>query len=335
MQSSAVTWDTPLAEPPGPDDLPELQSDQVLMMVFDFRYPERSTLADFWAVAYDLDYPWPSVQRELKRIGLNLSNSVKNGSAHDAVLGEDVPITLKRDQPYRAIGTKLERWRRIMAELKHDEETLGGSSKRCDNGVGALLADRSHPTVGRDMQLPCKRRLCPSCGPRGRTRSKEKMLKDFGRGRVNVVVLDDGGEEWEAFHKTHIERGGASYHRIPAPEGKAVVFTTADVGEQVENIEEVIDAVLDLQPCDGRRRRFSQDWKELRAKRWKLVGRTRMAQEDRKAVYEDEGLNPTEVRGTTPEAVLSAYDVRLPADGPELDHLKERLDMAPPQVEGW
>jgi hypothetical protein len=301
------------------------------MIVFDFKYPNPPKLADFWAVAYDHDYLWPPVHKELKS---RPSISVSSGRSDGTNQG-DVPITLKGENSTRAIGTELERWRRIMEELARDDETLGGSSERCENGVGGLLADRSHPAVGRDMQLPCKRRRCPSCGPRGRARSQEKMLKDFGHGRVNVVVLDDGGDDWEAFHKTHIERGGASYHRIPAPEGKAVVFTSAYVGEQVVNIDEVVNAVLELQPCDGRRRRSSRDWKEVRPKRWRLVGRTRMAQEDRKAVYDEEGLNPTEVRGTTPEAVLSAYDVRLPPEGPELEHLKERLGMAAPQVEGW
>ena len=126
MQFSAVAWDTPLSEPPGPDDLPELQTAQVSMIVFDLRYPEPSTLADFWAVAYDLDYPWPPIQRELKRAGLNLSNSMASGSADDAGVGEDVPITLRREKRYRVIGTHIERWRRIMAELTRDEDSLGG-----------------------------------------------------------------------------------------------------------------------------------------------------------------------------------------------------------------
>ena len=293
MQSSAVTWDTPLSEPPGPDDLPELQTDQVLMIVFDLRYPEPSSLADFWAIAYELDYTWPPVQRELKQRGLNVSNTVKGGSTDDAGQGEDVPITLKGDHSYRAIGTELERWRRIMAELKRDEESLGGSSKRCENGVGGLLADRSHPTVGRDMQLPCKRRRCPSCGPRGRTRSKEKMLKDFGREASERRRSRRWGRRVGSLSQDPHRARRSQLPPNPSTRGEGgPASTTAEVGEQAESIEEVIDAVLDLQPCDGRRRRLSQNWKELRPKRWNLVGRTRMAQEDREGGRRGRRLEP-------------------------------------------
>ena len=77
-----------------------------------------------------------------------------------------------------------------------------------------------------------------------------------------VIVMDDDETSWDTFHKTHITRGKAGYVRVPAPECKVVVFTTAEVGEVLgDDREDVVEAVLSLQPLDGRRLTKSQRFK--------------------------------------------------------------------------
>ena len=67
-------------------------------------------------------------------------------------------------------------------------------------------------------------------------------------------------------------------HRVPAPEGKAVILTTAEVGEVVEDPDAFVAEVVAAQPCDSsdrRRMTSSRQWKaagDTSTHRWDRVG---------------------------------------------------------------
>ena len=237
----------------------------------------------------------------------------------------DVPVALTSICTKRAIGTD---------PSDRDE---------CIDGIGSLLRAEAHPSRGRDVQLPCKRRTCPVCGPKGQRTKCANVLADFIGEEMHAVEVEDGSKEWEALHKA-LERSGAPYHRVPAPDGKAVIVTTADVGDVVEDPRSFVEQVVANQPCDPddkRRMTSSRPWKgagETGPRRWKRVGTTRMPLASRLRVYDEEECRPTEVsvmeRGP---GVIAAHDVALPAsDSPEMSRLANRLDLvrdeAPPRA---
>jgi hypothetical protein len=245
-----------------------------------------------------------------------------------------------------------------LSPLLYKERAIGTTSPigscgeyrapECMRGIGALLREEGSPKRGRDVQLPCKRRTCSVCGPKKQATKCRSVLRDFGREKMYAVVVDDGSKEWEALHKS-LERSGARYHRVPAPDGKAVVITTAaDVGDEVADPESFVAQVVGSQPCfseDKRRMTSSRPWKgagDVGNHRWKRVGTTHMPLGNRVRVYQEEGCEPTEVsEDHRPPDVVAAHDVKLPEPAsPEMTHLAHRLqltrDEPPPEgMSGW
>lgn len=236
----------------------------------------------------------------------------------------DVPISLSPLYKERAIGTG-----------PSTNSSPDHSTNNCMNGIAALLREKGHSTSGRDVQLACKKRACPVCGPKNQATKCYNVLRAFEDEKMYAVVVDDGSKEWEALHKK-LERSGALYHRVPAPGGKAVVVTNAsDVGDVVADPGSYVAEVVASQPCyseDKRRMTSSRPWEgagDVSTHRWKRVGTTHMALATRVEVYADEGCDPTEVvESHLRPDVVAAHDLRLPEpDSPEMSHLARRLEL--------
>ncbi len=208
-----------------------------------------------------------------------------------------------------------------MALLDDAEDEPDEVPETCIEGFGSLLSDRGDETHGRDVQLRCKVKTCPVCGPKKRQQKIDQIMNDFRGGPIHAVLADD--EEWEAFHKTHVDRDGARYHRIPAPDGKSIILTDADVGEVID--EQDVAVAIELNPDDGRRMTHSREWKEVKPKpRWKRVGISPLDATERAQVYMEEGCNPKVA--STDKALVGAHDVDLPpADSKAMERLKDRL----------
>lgn len=242
----------------------------------------------------------------------------------------DVPVALAPLYRQRVIGT-----------------ATPDDSHECTNGIGSLLREEGDPGSGRDLQLPCKRRNCPVCGPKGQRTKCANILRDFDDDKMHAVEIEDGGKEWETLRKA-LQRSGALYHRVPACNGKSVVLTTADVGEVVEDPMAFVGHVVANQPCDPEDRRrmtSSRPWKGAGGSgtgRWRRVGRTHMPLAGRLQVYGEEDCDPTEIAAEDrAPGVIAAHDVRLPAwDSVEMSRLARRLNLErddpPPEgASGW
>lgn len=226
-----------------------------------------------------------------------------------------VPITLSSKREKSVIGTQVD--------------------EKCLNGIGSLLRDEVDARRGLDVQLPCKKRDCPVCGPEIRRRKSRRILNDFGGQKMHAIEIEDGGKAWETMHKS-LDRSGALYHRIPAPEGRAVIITDADVGDLVQDPEKFVGEAIASQPCSStekRRMTSSRHWKgaggSARGGRWKRLGTTHLALEDRVRVYEEEGCQPVKVEGQwVPAEAVVAHDLGLPAlDSPEMERITQRLGL--------
>lgn len=323
--TNVITWDSPLSEDPTPQDDPKDQAASVSMVVVDALYPARPQLGDYWAQSTSCGYKWRPVFDALGLKSITLPEQEGPGE------GADVPITLSPISK-RVIGTWLDDWRNRYGA---STPTLSGSAEYCENGIGSLLRRPKRQTQGRDVQLACKRTNCPTCGPRRLDRRTQKMQADLLGRSIYVVVIDDCGDEWEALHKK-LERGHHSYQRIPAPDGKAVIFTTAEVGELLPEPGRVVKEVLALQPCqDGRRATSSRDWKEHPRKGgWERVGLSGLPLVERLGVYRKHGVSPEEVISEHPD-VVRAHDVILPTDEAELGSLTKDLGMERAKEVEW
>ncbi len=207
------------------------------------------------------------------------------------------------------------------------------------NGIGSLLRQVNDHRKGRDVQLPCKIKTCGICGPKLMKRKVGRIVQDLAQAEMHVAEVEDGGAEWEALHKK-IERADADYHRVPAPDGKAKIFTNADVGDVVENPAEAVRQALKEQPDDGRRGTSSEAFKGAgRAEAlglWTRAGMTRKPQVERVVVYQQHGCDPVEVaKDHHTGAFTRAYDVRnLPLeDTPEMEQLSEKLELREDELE--
>jgi hypothetical protein len=258
----------------------------------------------------------------------------ESAQSNDDVLGHGhVPIALSSIDRKRTIGTA----------------PPGGHDQRaeCTRGIGSLLGDRSDERHGRDLQLRCKRKNCEVCGPLNKARKTAHILSDFGVSTMHSIEVEDGGKEWEALSK-RLVRSGADYHRIPAPNHKIVVMTTADIGEAVPDPESFVHEALEAQPCDSndtRRATSSSNWKGAGNRsngRWKRLGTSPLPQATRLRIYAEEGCDPVEVsEDDLGPDVVAAHDVSLPPhDTAEMDRLSDRLslttdDQRPLGPGGW
>jgi len=206
-------------------------------------------------------------------------------------------------------------------------------SDSCDQGIGSLLSDKGDETHGRDIALPCKSKGCPVCGPKRRERKAEQIMKNFAGGSIHAVYIED--EQRDTFRK-NIERDGAKYHRIPAPDERSIILTDAQVGEVIDEAD--VRVVVELNPNDGRRMTQSREWKEPPPSgRWNRVAISPLNATKRVKVYIEEGCEP--VRAPTATGLVGAQDVKLPAgDSAEMARLKERLRIRDEEQlgpEGW
>src|SRR5271170_4822829 len=104
----------------------------------------------------------------------------------------DVPIALFPLSNKRVIGTRVSG-----ASFGADTPTMDP----CMEGTGSVLRDASRSDRGRDVQLPCKRRNCPICGPQKQRTKCRSVLRDFEENDMHAMVIKDGGKTWEALHK--------------------------------------------------------------------------------------------------------------------------------------
>ena len=329
MQYSNVTWDMAGEEPPTVTDDPKDQATFVFDMVLDRFYPEVPKPSDYRKVCMAIGYPWKPVRIELMKFGVVLSSKRKADPEPDP---SDVPLALTNTHiEQRAIGTHLNRLIGEMGVLDgtepepRDIEVEGGEvPEACLLGIGSLLSYRGYERNGRDVQLPCKVKTCPVCGPKKREHKVTHIMKHFDGGVIHAVIVEDGGDEWEALHKT-LERKEANFQRIPLPEGMAIILTDADIGQVIDR--EDVEMAVELQPCDGRRRMSSsRAWKDDKTNDWKRIGTSKLSPEERTRIYDEEGCNP--VAAPPLANYLPAQDVSLPApDSTEMRKLKKRLNM--------
>ena len=337
MQLSTVTWDIPLDEPPTPTDDPDVQAPYVYDMVYEVYFPEPVDPRAFRQFCRAVGYPWQPIRVELLKRGVALPRRgrprrVGPPSGKDG----NVPVVLSNthSEEESTVGTFINRQIGLLALLDDAEEVPGEGREGCVQGIGGLLSLKGHETWGRDIELPCKAIACPVCGPKKREGKHDHIITTFAGGLIHAVLLVD--KEWEAFHKTFVDRGGTKYHRIPAPDGLWIVLTDADVGELID--EQDVAVVVELIPADGRRTTQSRQWKEKPPPtRWNRVGISPLNAEERAKVYAEEGLNPT--RASTIKGLVGAHDVDLPpSDSQDMERLKRRLGI-PDDVEigpdGW
>ena len=275
------------------------------------------TRRDYWGASTYMGYSWPAVRKALRIVGVDLA-AMQHANARDP--RSDTDLNIKE---------QIQQWRKQAG----DSIPAAADTADCMNGIGALLRGRNQNRRGRDVQLACKMLTCEVCGPKNREMKRVGILAAFAHESLHANVMDDDEEAWDTVRK-YISRKGAGYFRVPAPECKFVVFTPADVGELVESGRyDVVQGVVDLQPCDGRRMTSNREWKGVAAPRttdWERVGISAKPQADRIAVYEEEGLIPHEA-GSLHEDVVRAYEISLPPeDSPEMRRVRDRAGIFEP-----
>jgi hypothetical protein len=115
---------------------------------------------------------------------------------------------------------------------------------------GRLLARR----------VPCKTKACSSCGPRLRAKAAATWAAVIGNTAVWRIVVADA--EWPKLQR-RLKRSGAEYGVIPGADGSRVVFTTAELGELVDDAAEVLAADFAAMPSDRRNKTLSARWRAL------------------------------------------------------------------------
>ena len=185
------------------------------------------------------------------------------------------------------------------------------------------------------------------CGPRGQQFKCRRVLKDFEDDKMHALVVEDGGKKWEALHK-ELERSGARYHRVPAPGGKAVIITTAELGTVVMDPEPFVRQVVANQPwCpQDKRRMTSSTTVEGCGRRCpspvEAGGDHPHGPGTADGGVRRGGRDPTEVvEAYLPPDSVAAHDVRLPEPGSaKMSQLARRLELerddpAPEGTNAW
>ena len=124
-------------------------------------------------------------------------------------------------------------------------ELEGQMPRAADCGRVAVLRSRRDPTVGVTARLFCKRKVCPSCGPYHRRRLARHYTDAIGSTPVVRQVVDRS--IWPTMAK-RLRRHGASFLRIPAPDGCYVVLATAGDGEPVTDLASTLAAAFEQVP---------------------------------------------------------------------------------------
>jgi hypothetical protein len=116
--------------------------------------------------------------------------------------------------------------------------------------AGRLLARR----------VPCRTKACPTCGPRLREQWAGEWGHAMGGDPVHRLVVDEG--EWALLRRRKVMRT-AEYGVIPGPDGTRVVYTTAELGEGLDNIQASLAADFAAMPPDSRHRILSANWRKV------------------------------------------------------------------------
>ena len=132
-----------------------------------------------------------------------------------------------------------------------------GQPSSVDCGRTMLLRSRTDPHEGAAVRMFCKRKACPDCGPRKRaelTRHYVAMAT-----LRPLVARTIARSSWATVAK-RLQRAGASYVRIPQPQGRYLVLATAGPGEPVSDPQAAIGAAFEAMPADTAHVTSSRDW---------------------------------------------------------------------------
>ena len=128
-------------------------------------------------------------------------------------------------------------------------ELDGQTPRAVDCGRVAVLRSRRQPAVVVAARLFCKRKVCPGCGPYHRRRMASHYADAIGSTPVVRRVVDR--DAWSTMAK-RLRRLGASFLRIPAPEGRYVVLASDGDGEPVIDLAATLASAFEQGP-PGRR----------------------------------------------------------------------------------
>lgn len=131
-------------------------------------------------------------------------------------------------------------------------EVDGQTPRAVDCGRVAILRSRRDPTVGVTARLFCKRKVCPGCGPYHRRRLASHYTEAIGSTPVVRQVVDRF--VWPTMAR-RLRRHGASFLRIPAPEGRYVVVATAGDGEPITDLAGTLATAFEQVPLADARGR--------------------------------------------------------------------------------
>jgi hypothetical protein len=115
---------------------------------------------------------------------------------------------------------------------------------------GRLLARR----------VDCRTKACPKCGPR--------LREEYAAGYAAVLAaagpvyrLQVADRDWRKLQARLLRRHASSL-RLPAPDGRVVVYTTADLGEGVDNVNASLTSDFAAMPSDRRNLSATKAWRD-------------------------------------------------------------------------
>jgi hypothetical protein len=109
-------------------------------------------------------------------------------------------------------------------------------------------------------QLPCKTKVCETCGPRLRQQWAAEWAHAMGGDQVyRLVVADD---ELARLRRRKVLRGH-EVGVIPAPAETRCIYTTAPIGEPVTNVTAALARDFAELPNDPRRRSITAGWAQV------------------------------------------------------------------------
>lgn len=124
-------------------------------------------------------------------------------------------------------------------------ELDGQTPRAVDCGRVAVLRSRRDPAVAVAARLFCKRKVCPGCGPYHRRRLAAHYTEAIGSTPMVRQVVDRS--VWPTMAR-RLRRHGASFLRIPAPDGCYVVLATAGAGDPVTDLAATLASAFEQVP---------------------------------------------------------------------------------------
>jgi hypothetical protein len=131
-------------------------------------------------------------------------------------------------------------------------ELDGQPPRAVDCGRVAVLRSRRQPAVMVTARLFCKRKVCPGCGPYHRRRLASHYTEAIGDTPMVRQVVDRS--VWPTMAR-RLRRHGASFLRVPAPDGCYGVLATAGDGEPVTDLAGALATAFEQVPLVDNRGR--------------------------------------------------------------------------------